>query len=191
MRTARRILAAARTIAVVEASRDPMEPAHWVPKMLQEQGWRIIPVNPHAHRLIGEHVYGDLADVPYAVDIVCVFRPSSEAPEIVRAAAAIGARAVWLQRGIVSAQARRLAEAAGMDYVEDTCIGEERALSQMVVGGLTPPGRVWHGIGPQPEPVPGRAAPSPSRTLERPVRRATRRRSGRKVDRRRSGARQR
>jgi len=149
MRTARQILADARTVAVVGASRDPLEAAHWVPGMLQEQGWRIIPVNPHAVALFGEHVYARLADIPCHVDVVDVFRPAAEAAEIVREAAAIGAGAVWLQPGIVSTEARRLAQEAGLDYVEDTCIGTERALSQMVVGGDTPPCPVYRGIVPR------------------------------------------
>nr|BFE57498.1 hypothetical protein GCM10020063_020240 [Dactylosporangium thailandense] len=153
MRTARQILADARTIAVVGASRDPLKAAYWVPKMLQEQGWRIIPINPHADRILGEHVYGRLADVPWRIDVVNVFRPAAEAPQIVREVAAFGARAVWLQLGIESPEARRIAEAAGLEYVEDTCIGMERTLAQMVVGGITPASRVYHGIDPEPVPA--------------------------------------
>ncbi|GAA4245026.1 hypothetical protein GCM10022255_010580 [Dactylosporangium darangshiense] len=162
MRTARQILADARTVAVVGASRDPLEPAHWVPGMLQEQSWRIIPVNPHAVALFGEHVYARLADIPCHVDVVDVFRPAAEAAEIVREAAAIGAGAVWLQPGIVSTEARRLAQEAGLDYVEDTCIGTERALSQMVVGGDTPPSPVYRGVVPCIEPEPGPVVPAHS-----------------------------
>src|SRR5258708_7116330 len=102
MRTARQILADAHTIAVVGASRDPQKPAHWVPKMLQEQGWRIIPVNPHTDHLFGEHAYARLVDIPEHVDVVDVFRPAREAVELVHEAAAIGASAIWLQLGITS-----------------------------------------------------------------------------------------
>jgi len=129
MRTAREILAGAHTIAVVGASRDPQKSAHWVPKMLQEQGWRIIPVNPHADQVLGEHSYARLADIPVHVDVVDVFRPAREAPELVREAAAIGAGAVWLQLGLTSQQARQAAHDAGMEYVENTCIGTERTLA--------------------------------------------------------------
>ena len=94
MLTARQILADAHTIAVVGASRDPLKPAHWVPKMLQEQGWRIIPLNPHADHLFGERAYARLADIPVHVDVVDVFRPAREAPELAREAAAIGADAI-------------------------------------------------------------------------------------------------
>lgn len=152
MRTAREILAGAHTIAVVGASRDPQKPAHWVPKMLQEQGWRLIPVNPHVDRLFGEHAYVRLADIPVHVDVVDVFRPAREAPELAREAAAIGAGALWLQLGITSPQARRTAYDAGLEYVENTCMGVERALAQMVVGGTTPRPVVYRGLRPQAEP---------------------------------------
>lgn len=151
MRSPRQILADAHTIAVVGASRDPQKPAHWVPLMLQEQGWRVVPVNPHAEHIFGERAYARLADVPDHVDVVEVFRPAAEAPDIVRAAAAIGARAVWLQLGIVSPQARRLAEELGLEYVEDHCMGMERALHDMVHGCERPGCRVYHGINPVPE----------------------------------------
>jgi len=95
-------------------------------------GWRIIPVNPHATEIFGERCYPTLADVPVPVDLVNVYRPSDQATDVVKQAIAIGARAVWLQLGIVSPEGRRLAEAAGVDYVEDNCIAVERAL-----GGLT------------------------------------------------------
>ena len=146
MRTARQVLADAHTIAVVGASRDPAKAAHWVPKALQEQGWHIIPVNPHAHRLFGEPAFARLADVPVHVDIVNVFRPAEEAPELVREAAAIGAGTVWLQLGITSGEGRRVALEAGLDYVENTCIGTERAVAQMVVGGATPLPKVYRGL---------------------------------------------
>jgi predicted CoA-binding protein len=94
---------------------------------MQAYGWRIIPVNPHADQLLGEQVYRRLADIPEPVDVVNVFRPSAEAAEVTRQAIEIGAKAVWLQLGIVSAEARELATAAGLLYVEDRCIAVERA----------------------------------------------------------------
>jgi len=150
MRTARQLLADAHTIAVVGASRDPQKAAHWVPKMLQEQGWRVIPVNPHAHKLFGERAYARLADIPVHVDIVDVFRPADEVPELVGEAAAIGAGSVWLQLGLTSEEGCRSAREAGLDYVENTCIGTERALAQLVVGGATPHPRVYRGLVAQP-----------------------------------------
>jgi uncharacterized protein len=131
MRDARQILADARTIAVVGASRYPGKTAHSVPLQMQRHGWRIIPVNPYASEIFGEPAYPTLAAVPDAIDLVNVFRPSADATAVVRQALAIGAPAIWLQLDIVSPEGRRLAEAAGVDYVEDTCIAVERALGQV------------------------------------------------------------
>ncbi|MDG4791695.1 CoA-binding protein [Micromonospora sp. WMMD1102] len=127
MRSAQQILAEAGVIAVVGASRNPAKPAHSVPAQMQRYGWRIIPVNPEADELFGERVYRSLAEIPHPVDLVDVFRPAEHAVEVVREAVAIGAPAVWLQLGIVSAEARRIAEEAGIDYVEDRCLVVERA----------------------------------------------------------------
>ncbi|GGL92301.1 CoA-binding protein [Micromonospora yangpuensis] len=132
MRTAQQILADAAVIAVVGASRDPGKAAHRVPAEMQRYGWRIIPVNPSVDELFGEQAYASLADIPYPVDLVNVFRPATDAVEVVRAAVAIGTPAVWLQLGIVSPPARQIAEEAGIDYVEDRCLIVERA-----AGGLT------------------------------------------------------
>ncbi|MGK5738186.1 CoA-binding protein [Micromonospora sp. URMC 103] len=131
MRTAQQILADAAVIAVVGASRDPLKAAHSVPLQMQRHGWRIIPVNPTADELFGEKVYRSLADIPHPVDVVNVFRPAKDAVEVVRQAVAIGAPAVWLQLGIVSAEARRIAEEAGIDYVEDRCLAVERAVGAL------------------------------------------------------------
>lgn len=115
------VLASARTIAVVGASRDPRKAGGSVPEGLQRRGFRIIPINPYADELFGERVYRTLADVPEKVDLVDVFRPAADAPEIARQAVAIGAKALWLQEDIRSEEARRIAEEAGLDYVEDEC----------------------------------------------------------------------
>jgi predicted CoA-binding protein len=126
------ILADAEVLAVVGASRDPHKPAHTVPAQMQRHGWRIIPVNPYADELFGETVYRKVADIPHPVDVVVVFRPSADATGVVREAVAAGAPAVWLQLDIVSAEGRRIAEEAGIKYVEDRCLAVERA-----VGGLS------------------------------------------------------
>ena len=120
-RPSHEVLAAATTIAVVGASRDPSKAGGSVPEGLQRRGFRIIPINPFADRLFGEKVYRSLLEVPEKIDLVDVFRPAEDAPEIARQAAAVGARALWLQLDIRSDEARRIAEAAGMDYVEDEC----------------------------------------------------------------------
>ena len=92
-----------------------------MPAGLQRRGFRIIPVNPYADTLFGEKVYRSLLEIPEQVDVVDVFRPSDEAPGIARQAAVIGAKALWLQLDLRSEEAREIAEAAGMDYVEDEC----------------------------------------------------------------------
>ena len=117
------ILQGAKTIAVVGASRDPSKAGGSVPVGLQRRGFRVIPINPYADMLFGERVYRSLLDVPEKIDLVDVFRPAPDTPEIARQAAAVGARALWLQLDIRSAEARRIAEKAGMDYVEDECTG--------------------------------------------------------------------
>jgi predicted CoA-binding protein len=115
------VLARAQTIAVVGASRDPRKAGGSVPEGLQRRGFRIIPINPFADELFGERVYRTLADVPEKIDLVDVFRPAADAPDIARQAVAIGAKALWLQEDIRSEEARRIAEEAGLDYIEDEC----------------------------------------------------------------------
>jgi predicted CoA-binding protein len=120
-RPSHEILERATTIAVVGASRDPAKAGGSVPVGLQRRGFRIIPINPFADELFGEKVYRSLLDVPEKIDLVDVFRPADDAPEIARQAVAVGAGAVWLQLDIVSDEARRIAEEAGLDYVENEC----------------------------------------------------------------------
>jgi uncharacterized protein len=112
-----------KAIAVVGLSTMPWKSAHAIPAHLQACGYRVIPVHPTAEEILGEPAYPRLADVPDEVDLVNVFRPSAEAADVVRQAADAGMPAVWLQSGIRSAEARRIAEDAGMGYVEDNCLG--------------------------------------------------------------------
>jgi uncharacterized protein len=121
------IYAQTRTIAVVGASADASKAAHRVPRYLQSQGYRILPVNPHGGEIFGEHVYRSLAEIDTPVDVVDVFRPAQEAPEIAREAIAIGAKVLWLQLGIVSEEAKQIAEAAGLIVVMNRCMGETHA----------------------------------------------------------------
>jgi uncharacterized protein len=121
------ILRDSSVIAVVGMSRDPAKAAHSVPAALQAAGFRIVPVNPEAAALLGEHSFATLAEIPFPVDLVLVFRPARFAPAIAEQAAAIGAKALWLQRGIISASGRTIAERAGLRYVEDQCAAVERA----------------------------------------------------------------
>ena len=129
MRSAQQILAGAHVIAVVGASREPWKPSHSVPLQMLRHGWRIIPVNPFAQEIFGVPAVGTLADIEEPVDLVNVFRPAADAVDIVRQAVAVKAPAVWLQSGIVSPEARRIATNAGLDYVEDCCLAVERARS--------------------------------------------------------------
>jgi uncharacterized protein len=116
-----------RVIAVVGASRSPEKEAGRIPRQMQAAGYRVIPVNPHADTLFGEKAYRRLEEIPEPVEIVDVFRPSAEAADVATQAVAAGAKAVWLQLGISSPEARAIAEDAGLDYVEDRCIAVERA----------------------------------------------------------------
>jgi predicted CoA-binding protein len=130
-RSAKEVLENATTIAVVGASRDPYKAGGSVPAGLQRRGFRIIPINPFAEVLFGERVYRLLADVPVKIDLVDVFRPAADAPEIARQAVAIGAKALWLQQDILSDEARSIAEAAGLDYIEDDCTAVVAALHRI------------------------------------------------------------
>ena len=118
-----RIYEAAKVIAVVGASDDRSKPAGYVPAYLQSQGYRIIPVNPSRDIVLGEPTVPRLAEVDEAVDVVDVFRPPAEAPEIARAAVAIGARTLWFQPGTHSAEASAIAADAGVTVVTRICIG--------------------------------------------------------------------
>jgi predicted CoA-binding protein len=118
-----RIYEDASTIAVVGLSSNEHKPAHIVPRYLQEQGYRIVPVNPREESLLGERSYPSLRDVDAPVDLVLVFRPVEEAPAIAEEAVEIGARTLWLQDGILSEEAREIAEDAGLTVVMDMCMG--------------------------------------------------------------------
>ena len=123
----RDILERSETVAVVGISRDYEKPGGHVPVMLQRRGFRIIPVNPNLEEILGEKAYPSLLEIPEPVDVVEVFRPSEEAPELARQAVAIGAKTLWLQLGLQSEEARLIAEEAGLTYVEDHCMGVESA----------------------------------------------------------------
>lgn len=117
------ILKKSTTIAVVGASSNEKKAANRIPRWLLNAGFTVIPVNPTAEEILGQKVYKTLADIPVPVDIVDVFRPSEEAGGVAEQAAAIGAKTLWLQLGITSDEARVIAEDAGMNFVEDNCLG--------------------------------------------------------------------
>jgi uncharacterized protein len=122
----RRILTTYDTITVVGASANPGKAAHGVPALMQRHGWRIIPVNPRGGRILGEPAYPAVGQVPERVGLVNVFRPPGQTPDIARQAVAAGATALWLQLRIASAEARAIAESAGLLYVDDRCLAIER-----------------------------------------------------------------
>ena len=122
MRTPEQILAEARTIALVGASPRPDRPSHGVMRYLLAQGYRVVPVRPRdCDEILGVACVASLAEVEEPIDLVDVFRRPEFCAEVVREAVAAGARALWLQLGIVSAEARRVATEGGLDYVEDEC----------------------------------------------------------------------
>lgn len=118
----RRVLEAARTIAVVGASSKADRPSFGVFKRLKAAGYRVVPVNPFESEVQGEKAYATLADVPYPIDIVDVFRRAQETPAAADAAVAVHAKVLWLQLGIVSEEAAGRARRGGLSVVMDTCI---------------------------------------------------------------------
>ncbi|MEA2204983.1 MAG: uncharacterized protein QOE77_1759 [Blastocatellia bacterium] len=119
--TIQKIFNECRTIAVVGLSSSPMRPSHGVSAYMQRQGYRVIPVNPNETTVLGEKAYASLADVPEKVDLVDVFRRSDEAGTAVDEAIAVGARAVWLQDGVIDFAAAQRAVDAGLMVVMDRC----------------------------------------------------------------------
>ena len=125
----RDLLGRVRTIAVVGLSDNPDRDSYHVAEYLQRHGYRIIPVNPAVRAVLGEKSYARLQDVPEKIDVVDVFRRPEAVPEVVDAAIAVGARAVWLQEGVVHNAAAEKARAAGLQVVQNRCmLKEHRAL---------------------------------------------------------------
>lgn len=116
-----KLLREARTIAVVGLSADPGKASNEVASYLKTSGYRVIPVNPKGGEILGERVYKSVAKIPEPVDIVDVFLPAEKTPPVAREAVEAGAGALWLQLGIESPEARRIAEGGGLAYVEDRC----------------------------------------------------------------------
>ena len=127
-RALRGLLDEARVIAVVGISSKPWRPSHDVAAYLQDNGYRIVPVNPHETEVLGEQAYASLLDIPsdLAIDVVDVFRRADQTPEVARDAVTIGARLLWLQEGIVSEEAGRIATEGGLDVIMGVCIMKVR-----------------------------------------------------------------
>lgn len=123
--TIQRILAECRSIAVVGLSSNPMRPSYGVARYMQQQGYRIIPVNPNEREVLGETCYASLADIPTPFDLADIFRRSEEAGRHVDEAIRLGAKAVWLQEGVLDEAAAARAEAAGLLTVMDRCLLKE------------------------------------------------------------------
>ena len=119
------LLRSSRTIAVVGLSNKRYRPSYGVAEYMQVQGYRIIPVNPNETEVLGEKAYAVLEDIPERIDIVDIFRRSEFVPPIVASAVRIGARAVWMQEGVVHEDAAQRAREAGLTVVMDRCILKE------------------------------------------------------------------
>ena len=122
MRSAEQILRETKTIALIGASPNPDRPSHDVMRYLLAQGYRVIPVRPlDVEQVLGVPVVASLADIAEPIDLVDVFRREEAAPGHAREAVEAGAKAFWLQLDLRSPEARRIATAAGLDYIEDQC----------------------------------------------------------------------
>lgn len=127
----RQLLTDATTIAMVGASPDPKKASHGIMHKLQRAGYRVIPVNAKEREIHGERTYASLRDVPMRIDIVDVFRRAEDAPAIADDAVAVGAKALWLQTGIVSDEAAARAKKGGLVVVMDACIGATHSRLQI------------------------------------------------------------
>jgi predicted CoA-binding protein len=138
--TLRRILREHRTIAVVGLSAEWHRPSYFAARYMQQHGYRIVPVNPRyaGGQVLGEPCCASLADIPFAVDMVDVFRKAEDVGPIAEQAITIGAKCLWLQLGVMNQAAADLAEAAGLDVVMDRCVKIEHA---RLFGGLH-----WAGV---------------------------------------------
>ena len=130
----RALLGDARVVAVVGLSSKPWRASYEVASYLQEHGYRIVPVNPGETEVLGERAYASLPDIPddIHVDVVDVFRRAEQTPEVAEQAVRIGARVLWLQEGIVSEEAARIATDGGLDVIMGVCI---RHVRERLLGG--------------------------------------------------------
>ena len=134
----RRILKNCHTIAVVGLSAEWHRPSSFAAKYMQQHGYRIVPVNPRYDSILGEPCFARLEDIPFAVDMVDVFRKPADVLPIAHSAVAIGARCLWQQLGVMNEEAAAVARAAGLDTVMNRCVKIEHA---RLFGGLH-----WAGV---------------------------------------------
>ena len=123
--TIEEILRNSQTVAMVGLSANPERPSNIVAIYLKEKGYRIIPVNPGEKTILGETSYPDLSSIPEKVDVVDIFRKSEDVPPIVREAVKIGARAVWMQEGVINEKAAAEAGKAGLKVIMNKCMRKE------------------------------------------------------------------
>ncbi len=134
----RRILRESDSIAIVGLSAAWHRPSHFAAKYLQDHGYRIYPVNPGEERILGEKCYPKIEDIPDPVSVVNCFRKPKHAPDIARQAVTAGAKTLWLQIGIISPEAARIADEGGLKVVMDRCMKIEHG---RLFGGLN-----WVGV---------------------------------------------
>ena len=125
------ILLSAKTVASVGLSSNQEKESYWIVSYLQDQGYRIIPVNPTANEILGEKAYPDLSSIPEPVDVVQIFRKPEDVPPVVNEAIKIGAKVVWMQEGISHQAAAQKAREAGLQVVMDACM---RATHRRLIG---------------------------------------------------------
>ena len=121
----KKILTTYRTVAIVGASPNPERPSYRVADFLKKEGFRVIPVTPNADKVVEEKAYPDLTSIPVSVEVVDIFRRPEDVPPIVEEAIAIGAKAVWMQEGIINEEAAARARKAGLTVVMDHCMRKE------------------------------------------------------------------
>ena len=124
------ILKSSRVVAMVGLSAKPDRPSNIVASYLKENGYRVIPVNPQEEKILGEVCYPDLNSIPEPVDVVDIFRRPEDVPPIVEEAIKVGAKAVWMQEGVINEEAAARAESAGLQVVMDKCMKKEHAALQ-------------------------------------------------------------
>ena len=126
-RAIRDLMRSARTVAIVGLSPNPLRPSYFVGYYLQRHGYRVVPVNPKEREILGETSYASLAEIPFPVDVVDVFRAPAAVPTIAREAVQAGAKALWCQFGVISPEGAEIAENGGLTVVMDRCMKVEHA----------------------------------------------------------------